>query len=241
MSDILIVDDDPGVAELVTLYLEKAEFRVRTAATGPECLTVMTEHRPDLVLLDIMLPGMDGYEVCQAIRQHHGVPIIFVTARDDEVDPIIGLEFGADDYITKPFNPRELVARVRAVLRRTAQPAAEPSSVVRHPGFEIDPATREVRVHGRQVALTPREFDIILLIARRPRIVFPRQEILQQVWGYSSDYGDYRTVDTHIKRARQKLNEAGMDTCVIETVWGTGYRFVVRTEEPPLPGSPAQP
>jgi two-component system response regulator ResD len=182
------------------------------------------------VLLDIMLPGMDGYQVCQAIRQHHGVPIIFVTARDDEADPIVGLEFGADNYITKPFHPREVVARVRAVLRRAAKAAEAPSQAVRHPGFEIDPATREARVNGKLVLLTPREFDIVHLIAQRPRIVFSRAEILQQIWGYSSDYGDYRTVDTHIKRARQKLMEAGMDRCVIETVWGTGYRFVVKQE-----------
>ena len=228
MADILVVDDDPGVIELLRMYLEKAEFTVRSAGGGPECLTAIARQRPDLVLLDIMLPGMDGYEVCQAIRQQHHVPIIFVSARDDEADPIIGLEFGADDYVTKPFNPREVVARVKAVLRRATQAPGERSQPVRHPGFEIDPATREVHVNDHQVALTPREFDIVLLIARRPRIVFSRQEILQAVWGYNSDYGDYRTVDTHIKRARQKLVEAGMDTCATETVWGTGYRFVVR-------------
>lgn len=228
MAEILIVDDDPGVIELLRMYLEKAEFTVRAADSGPDCLAAIARRRPDLVLLDIMLPGMDGYEVCQAIRQQHHVPIIFVSARDDETDPIIGLEFGADDYITKPFNPREVVARVKAVLRRATQAPGERSQPVRYPGFEIDPATREVRVRDQQVALTPREFDIVLLIARRPRIVFSRREILQAVWGYNSDYGDYRTVDTHIKRARQKLVEAGMDTCAIETVWGTGYRFVVR-------------
>lgn len=231
MPEILIVDDDPSVVELLTMYLEKAEFSVRAVGTGPDCLTAIGKRRPDLVLLDIMLPGMDGYDVCQAIRQNHGIPIIFVSAKDDEADPIIGLEFGADDYITKPFNPREVVARVRAVLRRTAQGQEEPSQAIRHPGFEIDPATREARVNGAQVALTPREFDIVLLIARRPRIVFSRQEILQTIWGYDSDYGDYRTVDTHIKRARQKLRDAGMDKCVIETVWGTGYRFVVKSDE----------
>lgn len=230
MPDILIVDDDAGVLELLRMYLEKEEFTVRSAGDGPSALEAMDRHRPDLVILDIMLPGMDGYAVCQAIRMRHGVPIIFLTAKDDEADPIIGLEFGADDYITKPFNPREVVARVRAVLRRAAKAAETPSQAVRHPGFEIDPATREARVSGKLVPLTPREFDIVHLIAQRPRIVFSRAEILQQIWGYSSDYGDYRTVDTHIKRARQKLMEAGMDRCVIETVWGTGYRFVVKQE-----------
>jgi len=230
MPEILIVDDDAGVVELLRMYLEKAEFSVRSAKDGPGCLDEMDRRRPDLVLLDIMLPGMDGYEVCHAIRHRHGVPIIFVSAKDDEADPIVGLEVGADDYITKPFNPREVVARVKAVLRRAAKAAEAPSQGVRHPGFEIDPATREARVNGKVVPLTPREFDIVLLIAQRPRIVFSRPEILQAIWGYSSDYGDYRTVDTHIKRARQKLTEAGMDRCVIETVWGTGYRFVVREE-----------
>ena len=231
MTDVLIVDDDPSVIELLTMYLKKAEFSVRSANTGPGCLKAIDERRPDIVLLDIMLPGMDGYEVCQAIRQKQGLPIIFVTARDDEVDPIIGLEVGADDYITKPFNPREVVARVKAVLRRAAQGQQPASQAVRHPGFEIDPETREVRVHGEEVSLTPREFDIVLLIARRPRIVFPRQDILQTIWCYDSDYGDYRTVDTHVKRARQKLREAGLQECVIETVWGTGYRFVVKAQK----------
>lgn len=231
MAEVLIVDDDRDVTELLRMYLQKSEFTVRSAAGGPECLELIDQRRPDIVLLDIMLPGMDGYEVCQAIRSKFGIPVIFVTARDDDVDPIIGLEFGADDYITKPFNPREVVARVKAVLRRTAQGNDEPSQAVRHPGFEIDPATREVQVRGKQVALTPREFDIVLLIAKRPRIVFSRQEILQTIWGYDSDYGDYRTVDTHIKRARQKLKDAGLTECVIETIWGTGYRFVVNPQE----------
>lgn len=232
MAEVLIVDDDPAVTELLRMYLEKAGFSVRSANTGPGCLEAVVQRRPDIVLLDIMLPEMDGYDVCRALRQRHSLPIIFVTARDDDVDPIIGLETGADDYITKPFNPREVVARVKAVLRRTSQAMPEPSTAVRHPGFEIDPATREARVHGKLVPLTPREFDIVLLLARRPRIVFTRPQILQQIWGYDSDYGDYRTVDTHLKRARQKLSEAGMDTCAIETVWGTGYRFVVLDDEP---------
>lgn len=231
MPELLVVDDDPAIVELLKMYLEKSEFAVRVATTGPEALEEVDRRRPDLVLLDIMLPGLDGYEVCQVLRQRHGLPIIFVSARDDELDPIIGLEFGADDYITKPFRPREVVARVKAVLRRGTQTTGEPATAVRHPGFEIDPATRETRVNGNSVALTPREFDIVLLLARRPRIVFSRQQILQEVWGYGSDYSDYRTVDTHLKRARQKLVEAGMDSCTIETIWGTGYRFVVGSGE----------
>jgi len=203
---------------------------VRAFDNGKDCLEALANHHPDIVLLDIMLPGIDGYDVCQAIRQRHGLPIIFVSARDDEVDPIIGLQMGADDYITKPFNPREVVARVEAVLRRSQRPQEPEDEAIQRADFEIDPATREVRVNGELVALTPHEFDIVLLIARRPRIVFSRQQIMQQIWGYDADYGDYRTVDTHVKRARQKLREAGMARCVIETVWGTGYRFVCETE-----------
>lgn len=226
MPEVLIVDDDPSIVELLTMYLKKADFNVRSAGTGPECLDAIMTRRPDLVLLDIMLPGMDGYEVCQVIRHKHGVPIIFVSARDDEVDPIIGLQMGADDYITKPFNPREVVARAEAVLRRVKRGEEPQDGLIRHGDFEIDPSTREARVNGKVVPLTPHEFDIVILIANHPRIVFSRQRIMQSVWGYDADYGDYRTVDTHIKRARQKLREAGMRKCTIETVWGTGYRFV---------------
>ncbi len=230
MPEAFIVDDDASIVELLRMYLEKAEFTVRAFDNGKDCLEALANHHPDIVLLDIMLPGIDGYDVCQAIRQRHGLPIIFVSARDDEVDPIIGLQMGADDYITKPFNPREVVARVEAVLRRSQRPQEPEDEAIQRADFEIDPATREVRVNGELVALTPHEFDIVLLIARRPRIVFSRQQIMQQIWGYDADYGDYRTVDTHVKRARQKLREAGMVRCVIETVWGTGYRFVCETE-----------
>jgi len=230
MPEAFIVDDDASIVELLRMYLEKAEFTVRAFDNGKDCLKALANHHPDIVLLDIMLPGIDGYDVCQAIRQRHGLPIIFVSARDDEVDPIIGLQMGADDYITKPFNPREVVARVEAVLRRSQRPQEPEDEAIQRADFEIDPATREVRVNGELVALTPHEFDIVLLIARRPRIVFSRQQIMQQIWGYDADYGDYRTVDTHVKRARQKLREAGMARCVIETVWGTGYRFVCETE-----------
>ena len=230
MPEAFIVDDDASIVELLRMYLEKAEFTVRAFDNGKDCLKALANHHPDIVLLDIMLPGIDGYDVCQAIRQRHGLPIIFVSARDDEVDPIIGLQMGADDYITKPFNPREVVARVEAVLRRSQRPQEPEDEAIQRADFEIDPATREVRVNGELVALTPHEFDIVLLIARRPRIVFSRQQIMQQIWGYDADYGDYRTVDTHVKRARQKLREAGMVRCVIETDWGTGYRFVCETE-----------
>lgn len=226
MPDVLIVDDDPNVRELLGMYFEREHFSVRTAADGDGALRAVDEARPDLIILDIMMPGKDGYEVCRELRSRGSIPIIFLTARDDEVEPIIGLELGADDYVTKPFNAREVVARAKAVLRRSQskpdQPAAQP---LHFPQFDIDPSTREARVNGELVPLTPREFDVIYLLCTRPRHVFPRAEIMSAIWGYSSDYGDYRTIDTHLKRARHKLQEAGMTECAIETVWGIGYRF----------------
>jgi two-component system, OmpR family, response regulator ResD len=227
MPDVLVVDDDQSVRDLLRMYFEKDQFTVRTAADGSEALAAAASHRPDLVVLDIMMPGKDGYEVCRELRAQAPIPIIFLTARDDEVEPIIGLEMGADDYVTKPFNARELVARAKAVLRRSQAKAEEPpQQPLQFAQFEINPSTREVRVLGQQVALTPHEFDIVYLLATKPRQVFPRADIMSAIWGYDSDYGDYRTVDTHLKRARQKLREAGMTECNIETVWGIGYRFV---------------
>lgn len=231
MPDILVVDDDQSVRELLTMYLKKAEFEVRTAGDGVEALAAVAERAPDLVILDIMLPGQDGYEVCRSIQAQQPIPVIFLTARDDEVEPIIGLEMGADDYITKPFNAREVVARVKAVLRRARQaPAKQERPALSFPQFRIDPNTREAAVNGKLVALTPHEFDIVYLLATKPRQVFPRSEIMSTIWGYDEDYGDYRTVDTHLKRARQKLREAGLTACTIETVWGIGYRFVSADE-----------
>lgn len=232
MPQVLIVDDDQSVRELLRMYLARESFEVREAATGPEALEAVEASKPDLVILDIMLPGMDGYEVCRVLRQRGDIPIIFLTARDDEIEPIVGLELGADDYVTKPFNAREVVARARAVLRRArTSPTTTPQQALDYPEFHLDPATREVLVLGKPVALTPHEFDIIHLLASKPRIVLPRKEIMQTVWGYDSDYGDYRTVDTHLKRARQKLKDAGLKACRIETVWGIGYRFVAEGSE----------
>ena len=227
MPDVLIVDDDQSVRDLLRMYFEKDQFTVRTAADGDEALAAAATRRPDLVILDIMMPGKDGYEVCRELRAHGAIPIIFLTARDDEVEPIIGLEMGADDYVTKPFNAREIIARAKAVLRRSqSRPDEAPKQPLQFPQFDINPTTREARINGVQVPLTPHEFDIVYLLATKPRQVFPRAEIMSAIWGYDSDYGDYRTVDTHLKRARQKLRDAGMTECNIETVWGIGYRFV---------------
>lgn len=232
MPEILIVDDDPSVRDLLSMYFTKAEFQVRTAADGEQAVAAVRVEAPDLVILDIMLPGKDGYEVCREIQTLGSVPVIFLTARDDDIEPIIGLEMGADDYVTKPFNAREVVARAKAVLRRAQVRPEKPSSdALEYPQFHIDPNTREVSVDGKLVSLTPHEFDIIYLLANKPRQVFPRQKIMSAIWGYESDYGDYRTVDTHLKRARQKLRDAGLTACTIETVWGIGYRFLVEEEK----------
>lgn len=227
MPEVLIVDDDPSVRDLLRMYFEKEQFTTRLAVSGDEALAAVASKRPDLIILDIMMPGKDGYEVCRELRGQGSIPIIFLTARDDEVEPIIGLEMGADDYVTKPFNAREVVARAKAVLRRAqGKPEEAPRPPLQFPQFEIDPGTREARVKGARVPLTPHEFDIVYLLASKPRQVFPRGDIMSAIWGYDADYGDYRTVDTHLKRARQKLREAGMTECSIETVWGIGYRFV---------------
>lgn len=232
MPEVLLVDDDPGVRELLSLYFSKSDFTVRTAADGEQALAEVRRQAPDLIILDIMMPGLDGFEVCRRVQAETDIPIIFLTARDDDLEPIIGLELGADDYVTKPFNAREVVARARAVLRRgRGRISGGAREALDYPQFHIDPATREVTVNGGQVDLTPHEFDIIYLLATRPRIVFPRPDIMKTIWGYDSDYGDYRTVDTHLKRARQKLRDAGLTACRIETVWGIGYRFLVEDEQ----------
>ena len=224
MSEVLVVDDDASVREVLELYLTRAGFGVRAAGDGPQCLAAMAAAPADLILLDIMLPGMDGYDVYRAVRERSDVPVLFLTARDEDIDRILGLELGADDYITKPFNPREVVARVKAVLRR-ASPAARSRAPLHFERLTLNPDTRECVVAGRAAELTAREFDILWLLAARPRVVFPRPRIMEQVWGQAEDYADYRTIDTHVKRIRKKLREGGTE-CTIETVWGVGYKFV---------------
>jgi DNA-binding response OmpR family regulator len=215
LSDILVVDDDPSVREVLNLYLTGAGFGVHEAGDGPAALQSQAAQPADLVLLDIMLPGMDGYDVYR---------VLFLTARDEDLDRILGLELGADDYITKPFNPREVVARVKAVLRRTS-PAARSRAPLSFEQLTLNPETRECIVAGQPAELTAREFDILFLLASRPRVVFERPQIMELVWGQAEDYADYRTIDTHVKRVRRKLREGGTP-CTIETVWGVGYKFV---------------
>jgi len=227
MATILVVDDEPHIVELASLYLQNDGYSVISAADGLAALQMAEERRPDLVVLDIMLPKIDGWEVCRRLRQgSNDVPIIMLTARGEDVDRIVGLELGADDYMVKPFNPRELVARVKAVLRRAAEGPAPAGEVLRIAQLEIAADRREVRIAGQDVRLRTKEFDLLLALAERPGFVLSRDQLLERVWNY--DYaGGTRTVDVHIARLRDKLEGSGVR---IETVWNVGYKLVEAQE-----------
>ncbi len=220
MPTILLVDDEKNITELARLYLENDGFRVEAAYDGERALELFHAHQPDLIVLDLMLPKLDGFEVCRRIRGQSDVPIIMLTARDEAVDKIVGLELGADDYLTKPFNPRELVARVRAILRRAT--IALKTQQVSVGDLTIDLDRREVQVEGKSVALRAKEFDLLAVLMQNPRIVFTRERLLQVAWGYDFA-GETRTVDVHVAHLRKKL--AGAKT-EIETVTGVGYKLV---------------
>ncbi len=220
---ILVVDDEPKILQVVTGYLEQAGFQVVTARDGPTALSIFRHEKPDLVILDLMLPGMDGLEVCQIIRRESGVPIIMLTARAEEVDRLIGLEMGADDYVVKPFSPREVVARVRAVLRRAAGEIAPPE-VLRAGDIVIDLARHTVEVAGKAVDLTPTEFDLLVALARYPGRTFTRLQLLEQIQGSAYD-GYERTVDAHIKNLRAKIEPNPKQPRYIVTVYGVGYKL----------------
>jgi DNA-binding response OmpR family regulator len=215
---IVVVDDEPNIADLVDLYLAREGFRVLKTGTGEGGLRAVREHRPRLVVLDVGLPDVDGLEVCKRLRATSQIPVIFLTARDSEVDRVLGLELGGDDYLTKPFSPAELVARVKAVLRRVDGGAAP--EVMQIGEVAIDAGRREVRVAGDAVEFTTKEFDLLRYLAERPGLALSRQQILDGVWGYDW-YGDARTVDVHIAQVRKKLGEAVQ----IKTVRGVGYRL----------------
>lgn len=216
----LVVDDDDHVRELVRLTLEKQGFRVAQAADGADALRQAEQLSPDLVILDLMLPKVNGWEVCRRLRETGRTPILMLTARGEEEDEIRGLNLGADDYVVKPFSPRQLVARARALLRRVG---TEAGATLRYPGLVVDTTSRRVTVDGEDVQLAPREFELLAFMSRHPGQVFSRDRLLERVWGW--DYaGDGRTVDEHVKRLRQKT--AGREGHrFIETVWGVGYRF----------------
>ena len=225
---VLVVDDEESVRELIQLYLTKEGFEVVSAREGREALRLNAERHPDLIILDLMLPGLDGWEVCRQLRGISRVPIIMLTARSEEVDRIVGLELGADDYVVKPFSPRELVARVKAVLRRGAA-APEEHEVLSFPGLRIDRVQHRLEVEGQEVRLTPTEFRLLWTLASQPGRVFSRAELLDRIWGYDSE-SDARTVDVHIKRLRQKSGGSGNGkrSFAITTVWGLGYKFETR-------------
>jgi DNA-binding response OmpR family regulator len=216
---ILVVDDEANIADLVELYLRRDGYRVVKAATGEEGVAAVATHRPRLVVLDVGLPDIDGLEVCRRLRQTSAIPVIFLTARDTEIDRVLGLELGADDYVTKPFSPPELVARVKAVLRRSDGTAAT-AELVQIGGLTIDLGRREVRVDEQPIAFTGKEFDLLKFLAERPGLALSRQQILDGVWGYDW-YGDERTVDVHIAQVRKKVD----GSVRIDTVRGIGYRL----------------
>ncbi len=222
---VLVVDDEPTVREVVQHYLEREGYRVHVATDGPGALAALAAETPDLIVLDLMLPGVDGLDVCRQVRATGATPIIMLTAKGHESDRIVGLELGADDYVVKPFSPRELVARVRSVLRRTRSGDGQPPSPLRAGDMVVDPATREVSVAGRPVSLTVREFDLLAFLVGHPRQVFTRGQLLRQVWEYTW-LGDTSTVTVHIRRLRAKVEDDPSNPVRLQTVYGVGYRFL---------------
>jgi two-component system alkaline phosphatase synthesis response regulator PhoP len=217
---VLVVEDEGSIASFVSLYLKNAGYAVRTASTGSQALDQVAAEMPALIVLDLMLPDIDGIEVCRRIRKSSDVPILMLTARDEDVDKIIGLEVGADDYLTKPFNPRELVARVKSILRRAVPERRQAeSAVLRHGDLLVDAGRREVHVKEREIQLAPKEFDLLWELLDHRGLVLTRDQLLERVWGYTFA-GDTRTVDVHVRQLRRKLGDASP----VVTVWGVGYK-----------------
>lgn len=227
---ILIVDDDNNIAELISLYLTKECFETKIVNDGEEALRAVKSFNPNLILLDLMLPGMDGYQVCREVRQKSNVPIIMLSAKGEVFDKVLGLELGADDYIIKPFDSKELVARVKAVLRRynveKTTSAPNKGKCVEYPDLEINQTNYSVVYKGEQVDMPPKELELLYFLAASPNQVFTREQLLDHIWGYEY-IGDTRTVDVHIKRLREKIKDH--DKWAISTVWGIGYKFEVRS------------
>ena len=223
---ILVVEDDPTVSEVVTRYLEREGFVVEVAYDGAVALERALADPPELVVLDLMIPSLDGFEVCRRLRATAPVPVIMLTARGEEADRIVGLELGADDYVSKPFSPRELTARIKAVLRRAGGPVADSggeAALLRAGSLEVDTVAHEARRDGELVSLTSREFDLLVHLMRHPRRAFRREQLLEQVWGFA--YGDTSTVTVHVRRLREKVETDPAAPRHVCTVWGVGYRF----------------
>lgn len=226
MGKVLIVDDDQNICELLRLYIEKEGYDTRIANDGKAALEVFDEYNPDLIMLDIMLPELDGWQVCREIRKKSQCPIIMLTAKSEVFDKVLGLELGADDYVVKPFEAKEIVARIKAVLRRSSTNDEDAVKEVHYDKLSINLTNYELRVNGVQVDTPPKEMELIYHLASNPNRVFSRDELLDQVWGFDY-YGDSRTVDVHVKRLREKL-EGVSDQWELKTVWGVGYKFDVK-------------
>ena len=224
---IMIVDDDPNIQQLISLYLTREGFDVTTAAAGDEALRLFKSDPPNLMLLDIMLPVMDGWQVCREVRKVSNIPIIMLTAKDETFDKVLGLELGADDYIVKPFDTKELVARIKAVLRRFQTTESGPAKELSFPGLTINISQYTVTYLGRPLEMPPKELELLYFLASHPGTVFTREQLLEQVWGYDF-FGDSRTVDVHVKRIRDKLVGSEELGWVLRTVWGVGYKFEVK-------------
>lgn len=232
---VLLVDDDQSIIEVQKMYFEKEGYQVATCMQGDKAVAAFESFNPDIIILDLMLPGMDGNDICREIRKVSDVPIIMLTARTDTLDKIIGLELGADDYVPKPFEPKELLARVKAVLRRSdkkAAPAEQPqeksTEIVTYPGFTVDKARYVVTIDGEEIYMPPKELELLFFLASNPDRVFTREQLLENVWGYEF-YGESRTVDVHIKRIREKIEKSdGSQSWAIRTIWSKGYKFETR-------------
>jgi DNA-binding response OmpR family regulator len=224
---ILIADDNDGILEILSTYITKEGFSPIIAHDGDEAVTKFMENRPLLLLLDVMMPKKDGFTVCREIRQSSNVPIIMITAKGEDGDRIMGLDIGADDYIVKPFSPAEVMARIRAVLRRLDISEEQRKDIIHHPGLEINVSEYEVKIYGQLVSLTKKELEMLWVLASNPGKVFSRDNLLSSVWGYEY-FGDARTVDTHVKRLRSKINISETSSWEIKTIWGIGYKFEVK-------------
>ncbi len=233
MKKALIIDDDPNISELLRLYFDKDGFAVITCLDGDKAFETFLESKPDVIILDLMLPGKDGYDIMRDVRRVSDVPVLMLTARGDTLDKVVGLELGADDYVQKPFEPKELLARVKAVLRRyenkednqNAEEVEKNSEAIEYPGLRVDKSRYTVRVEEQEIEMPPKELELLFFLATHPNRVFTREQLLENVWGYDF-YGESRTVDVHIKRIREKLDDVSVHPAwQIKTVWGVGYKF----------------
>lgn len=224
---ILVVDDEVNICELIQLYLEKEGFEVSVANDGLTAIEIFKETTPDLVILDVMLPGADGWQVCREIRKISQIPVIFLSAKGETFDKVLGLELGADDYMVKPFEPKELTARVKAVLRRTGSAEKDTHEEVVYPNLLVNKTTFTVKVDGQEVQMPPKELELLFFLSSNPNKVYNREQLLEYIWGYDF-FGDSRTVDVHIKRLREKIEGSIPHNWQIKTVWGVGYKFEVK-------------